>query len=258
MVESAVLVAALAATGAVALAVADGYSHWTVPAVGPWAVVGGALHVAILSGVYESRLPPQWTEFLIVVPAVLAATTWIIAGLLSAGREVTYRERYLGAAGLGGALALVAVLLAHLGVTAGRLVWVVGVPLVAVLVATAGFLALGFIVADLLIDLRVAGLYTVVTVVFEGIAAVAARRFLDASGDALVADAVRAGIATAGVDASWWLLVVSQLAVGLLVVLVCGRIARIRSAAGHAAVLVVSVLALWSGTVVLLSAATPG
>lgn len=258
MVESAVLVAALAVAAALALAFADGYSHWTVPAVGPWAVVGGALHVAIRAGVYESSLPPRWTEFLLVVPALLAATTWIVTSLLAASRDVPYRERYLGAAGLGCAFALVVLLLAHLQVSAGRLVWVIGVPLVAFMVATVGFLGLGFLVADLLTDLRVAGLYTVVTVVFEGVAAVTARRFLDASGDALVADALRSTVVSAGVDPTWWLLVVGQLAVGLLVVLVCGRLARFRAAAGQAAVLVVSVLALWSGTVVLLTAAAPG
>ncbi len=258
MVDPVVLVAAVAATAAIALALADGYSHWTVPAVGPWAVAGGALHVASRAGVYGSQPAPRSVEFLLVVPAVLAATTWVIAGFLEARRGVPYRERYLAAAGTGVVLALVVALLVHLEVAAGRLVWVLVVPLVAALVATVGFLAFGVLVADLITDLRAAGIYTVATVVFEGVASVAARRFLEASGEAVIADALRSGNAVAGFDAAWWAVLVGQLLVGLLVVLACGRLARVRTAAGHAAVLVVSVVALWSGTVALLSAAALG
>ena len=62
----------------------------------------------------------------------------------------------------------------------------------------------------------------------------------------------------AGVDATWWTVVGGQLVLGLAVVFACGRLARVRTDAGRAAVLVVSVVTLWSGTAVLVAAAALG
>lgn len=258
MVDPAVLVAALAALAAVALAVEDGYSHWTVPAVGPWAVAGATVHVASRAGAYDGLGNPIRPDLLLPAVAVLAAVAWVAVGLVTASRGVRYRERYLAAMGSGVAVPLLLVLLFHSGVTAASLVWVLAVPLVAVLVATVGFLAAGFLVADLFTDLRIAGLYTVGTVVFEAVAAVTASQLLSDGADGLLVAAVRDAYTVADVAATWWAVVAAQLVVGLVVVFASGRLTRLRTDVGRAAVLVVSVVTLWSGTAVLLSAVTLG
>lgn len=258
MVDPAVLVAAGTVLAAAALALADGYSHWTVPAVGPWAVAGAVVHLATRAGVYDDLPSPGTADLLLPGVVLLAAVAWVVVGRIAASRGVAHRERYLAAMGSGLAATLVVALLFQARVPAADLAWVIAVPLAAALVATAGFLAVGFVVADLFTDLRVAGLYTVVTVVFEAVASVAAMEVLSGAGDAVLVDGLREAYATAGVAATWWAIVASQLAVALVVVLACGRLARWRSAAGRAAVLVVSVVALWSGTAVLLAAATLG
>lgn len=258
MVDPAVLVAGIAALAALALAVTGGFTHWTVPAFGPWAVAGAAVHVATRAGAYDAVPGPYRAETVLALVAGIAGVAWVLAGRLSARRGVRHREGYLTAAGGGVALALLVTSLADLGVTAWQLVWVVAVPLLATLTATVGFLAIGFLLADLFTDLRAAGLYTVVTVVFEGVASVAASELLGGDGGGLVVAAVRSGYAMADVDPTWWVVVAGQLAVGVVLVLVCGRLGRWRRSAGLAAVLVVSVVTLWSGTVVLLSAAALG
>jgi len=258
MVAPTVLVVTIAATAAVALALSAGYSHWTVPAVGPWAIAGGTLHVASRAGVYDAVEAPASGALLVATPAVFAAATWIVAGASAARRDVPYRERYLAAAGGGLAVVTLAALVVHLDVPPVGLLWVVAVPLVTAMVATMGFLAVGFLVSGVIIDLRVAGLYTVGTVVFEGLASAAAVTWLDARVEGLLVEAVRTGYAMAGVDDTWWAVVAGQLVVGLAVVFVCGRLARVRTDAGQAAVLVVSVVTLWSGTAVLVAAAALG
>jgi hypothetical protein len=258
MVAPAMLVAAIAVAAAVALALTGGYSHWTVPAVGPWAVAGATTLVADRAGVYAGLEPRVSTAVLIATPAALAATTWVVGGWIAGRRGLPYRERYLAATGCGVAVALLGALLGHLGISAASIVWILGVPLVAALIGTVGFLATGFVVSTMFTDLRVAGLYTVVTVVLEGVAAVAAARGLDAPGGGVLVEAVRTGVAAAGLSATWWAVAVGQLVVGLCVVFAGGRIARVRADVGRAAVLVVSVVTLWSGTTVLLSAAALG
>ena len=258
MVAPTVLVVTIAVTAAVALALSAGYSHWTVPAVGPWAIAGGTLHVANRAGVYDAVEAPASGALLVATPAVFAAATWIVAGAFAARRDVPYRERYLATAGGGLAVVTLAALVVHLDVPPVGLLWVLAVPLVTVMVATLGFLAVGFLVSGLIIDLRVAGLYTVGTVVFEGLASAAAVTWLDVRVEGLLVGAVRTGYAMAGVDATWWTVVGGQLVVGLAVVFACGRLARVRTDAGRAAVLVVSVVTLWSGTAVLVAATALG
>ena len=258
MAAPALFVVAFAAAAAVAFALTEGFSHWTVPAVGPWAVAGGTIVVAGRAGVYDGLEPRISPGLLVAAPAALAATTWIVGGRIAARRAVPYRERYLAAAGGGVAVALLGPLLVSLDVSALGVVVLLGVPLVAAVVATVGFLAVGFVVSDLLTDLRIAGLYTVAAVLLEGVAAVAARHWLDAPREGVVVAAVRVGYATAGLEATWWAVVVGQLVVGLGVVFACGRIAGVYRDAGRAVVLVVSVLALWAGTAVLVSAAALG
>lgn len=258
MVDTAVLVSATAAVAALALALEGGYSHWTVPAFGPWAVAGGALQAAGRSGVYDSLPAPASTDHLLVVLAGAAAATWVVAGWAGASQGVSARERYLAAAGSGVAVTLLLAMLTHLDVPPARLVWLVAVPMAAAVVGTVGFLAFGFLVVDLFTDLRIAGLYTVGTVVFEAAASVAAREVLSADAEGILVDALVAWYAAADVDPAWWAVLAGQLAVALGVVLGCARLSRWRKDVGRAAVLVVSVVALWSGTDVLLSATAHG
>lgn len=244
-----VLVAAVAVIAAVALATGDGFSHWTVPAAGPWAVVGGAVVAASRAGVYDSVGAPASTAALVSAVAAVAATVWLVVGRVAAGSGAQRRERYLAAAGVGAAAVLVATLLARFGVPAGRLVWVLVVPMAAAVTATVGFLAAGFVVASLITDLRFAGFYTVGAATFEGATAAVARGRFGADGVGLLETALGAGTP----DLSWWAYVLVHLLAGLVVVGVCGRLSRWRPAAGRAAVFVVSVLATWSATVVLLA-----
>jgi len=149
---------------------------------------------------------------------------------------------------------LVVALFVHAGVPAGRLVWVLVAPIAAAVSATVGFLALGFLRTSLLTDLRFSGLYTVGAVVFEGTASIVARdRF--AAGEAGLLESALAPVAT---DLTWWAAIPVHLGAGLAIVVVSGRLSRWRPDAGRAAVFVVSVVTLWSGTVVVLAAVTFG
>lgn len=249
-----VLVAAVAALAAVALAASDGFSHWTVPAAGPWAVVGGAVVVAGRAGVYEPVGAPALTTPLLSAVAAVAAASWLVVGWVATDRRAQHRERYVAAAGVGAAAVLVTVLLAHFGVPAGRLVWVLVVPMAAAVTATVGLLAAGFLVASLITDLRFAGFYTLGAVTFEGATSAVARAGFGADGLGLLETVLGAGTP----DLAWWAFVLLHLVAGLVVVGVCGRLSRWQPAAGRAAVFVVSVLATWSATVVLLAAVALG
>jgi hypothetical protein len=248
------VVAAAAALAAVGLAATDGFTHWTVPASGPWAVGGGGVAVLSRAGVYDAIGGPASTTSLLSAVAVVAAATWFLVGRVTADREEPRRERYLVATGTGMSAVLVVALFVHAGVSAGRLVWVLVAPIAAAVSATVGFLALGFLRTSLLTDLRFSGLYTVGAVVFEGTASIVARdRF--AAGEAGLLESALAPIAT---DLTWWAAIPVHLGAGLAIVVVSGRLSRWRSDAGRAAVFVVSVVTLWSGTVVVLAAVTFG
>ncbi|WP_254837914.1 hypothetical protein [Natronomonas marina] len=254
----AVVVSCLATLAAVGLAVEDGFSHWTVPAAGPWAVAGGAVTVASGAGVYAALETSPSASLLLSVVAGFAAASWIVVGRLAAGWGVDYRERYFAAAGVGVAAVVLVALVTHLGAPASSLVWVLIVPVAAAVPAAVGFVAFGFLVTDLFTELRLSGLFAVVTVVFEGAASVAAGRLLAADAEGLFASALRPAFSAAGVAPGWWALVAAHLAVGLVIVAVCGRLSRWRTDAGRTVVFVVSVVTLWSGTAVLVSAVTLG
>lgn len=253
----AVVVSIVATLAAVGLAAEGGFSHWTVPATGPWAVAGGAVTVASSAGVYDSLRWSVSVTLLVSVLAVLAAASWVVVGRLVAGREAPYRERYLAAAGVGVSAVVLVALFGHLAVPSGRLVWVVIVPVATAVLAAVGFLTVGFLFTGLLTDLRLSGLYTVGAVVFEGAASVAAGELFAADGG-VFASALRSAIVAADVAPVWWISIAGHLAVGLAVVAVCGRLSRWRTDAGRAVVLVVSVVTLWSGCVVLVSAVSLG
>lgn len=249
-----VLVAAAAALAGVALAASDGFSHWTVPAAGPWAVAGGAVVVASRAGVYDQVGVPASTASLVSAVAVIAAVWWTVVGRLTAGRETPSRERYLAAAGAGAGVVLVGVLLASFGVPASRLLWVLVVPVAAAVSATVGFLVAGFLATSLFTDLRFTALYTVGAVTLEGTTVAIARERFAVDGAGLLEMA----LGPAAPELAWWALLLAHLGAGLAVVGVCGRLARWRPAVGRGAVFVVSTLTLWSGTVVLLAAVALG
>jgi hypothetical protein len=250
-----VVVAALLAGVAALVA---GRSRWTAPATGPWAVAGGAIVVASRAGVYDSLISPPSAGVLVAAVGALAGAVWVGAGHLPAEVAPIDRDRHFAAVGAGLALVVVLSLVTHLSVPAFPLLWVVVAPLGAAALAALGYVLAGFVLTGLLSELRLAGLYAVGTVVFEGVASAVADRVLAADPGGVLAPVVRSALAAAAVAPSPWLVVTGHLTVGLAVAATCARLARWRQAVGHAGVIIVAVLAAWAGTVVLLSAVVGG
>ena len=250
-----VAVAALLAGGAALVA---GRSRWTAPATGPWAVAGGAVVVAGRVGVYDSLLSAPSAGVLVAAVGTLAVAVWVGAGHLPADVAPIDRDRHLAAVGAGLSVVVVLSLVTHLSVPALPLLWMVVAPLAAAVLAALSYLLAGFVLTDLLSELRLAGLYAVGTVVFEGVASAVADRVFAADPGGALAPVVRSALAAAAVAPSPWLVVTGHLTVGLAVAATCARLARWRQAVGHAGVVVVAVLAAWAGTVVLLSAVVGG
>ena len=246
-----VAAAALLAGGAV---LAFGRSPWTAPATGPWAVAGGAIVVAGRAGVYDSLVPPPSAAILLASVGALAAAVWVGAGHLADDVTPTDRDRHLAAVGGGLSLVVVLSLVSHHSVPAFPLLWVVVVPIAAAVPAALGYVLAGFVVPDLLSEIRLSGLYAVGAVVFEGVASAVADRVFAADPGGVVTPFVTAALEATPAAPTWWLLVAGHLVFGLTLAAVCARLARWRRALGHASVLVVAVLAAWAGTVVLLSA----
>ena len=251
-------VVAVAALLAGVAALVAGRSRWTAPATGPWAVAGGAVVVASRAGVYDSLLSPPSAGVFVAAVGALAVAVWVGAGHLPAEVAPIDRDRHLAAVGAGLALVVVLSLVTHLSVPAFPLLWVVVAPLGAAALAALGYVLAGFVLTDLLSELRLAGLYAVGTVAFEGVASAVADRVFAADPGGLVTPVVRSALAAAAVAPSPWLVVTGHLTVGLAVAATCARLARWRQAVGHAGVVVVAVLAAWAGTVVLLSAVVGG
>lgn len=230
----------------------------TVLAAAPWAVVAAGVAVAERAGVYAVLAPTPTSAGLLAAVAVLAVGGWLGTALLADLREVPFRERYLAVAGFAAATVVVVSLFAYVDLVALRLVWVLLVPVVAGLSAAAGYFVLGLVYTDALVELRVAGLYVVATVVLDGAASAAAVEALGRAEVGFVPAAVAAAVDAVGVSVSAWLLLPLYVLVGVVLAGVCGWLARRRGPLGNGCALVVSVAALCSATTVLLSAVLLG
>ena len=244
----AVVVAVAAGSEAVPL------SRRTVLAAAPWSVVAGAVVVAGRAGVYG-------TDVVVLLGAVggVAVGSWVLFAHLAALRELPCRERYLAASGLGAAVVLAAALASHVeGVAPLRVVWLAFAPVVAALLAAAGYFVLGLVYTDALVALRLAGLYVVGTVVLDGVATVAADAALGAEESGLVAGGVAAVAHSLGADLAAWQLLPVQAVLAVAFVGFCGWLARQYGPAGNGFALLASTVSLTSATVVLLSATLLG
>lgn len=251
-----------AAVLVVAVAVGDGtvpLSRRTVLAAGPWTVAAAGVVVAARSGAYAGATTPVTTPSLLLAVGVLALGSWILLVRVAVVRGMPFRERYLAAAGTGAVVVVFGGLLGHVeDVTATRFVWLAIVPVAAVLLAGLGYFALGLVYTDAVVAFRLAGLFALAAVVFDGVAAAAAAESLGMPETGLTAAILRVPLDAGGLDPSAWLLVPLSLLLGIAIVAACTAVWRRRPSLGTGGVLVASVAALASATVVLSSAVLLG
>jgi hypothetical protein len=252
MLEALHLVAAVVAVvGAVAVgSTAVPLTRRTVLAAAPWSVAAAGVVVAGRAGVYRTD-----TAVLLAAVGGVAVGAWVLFAHLAALRELPCRDRYLAASGLGAAVVVVAALASHVdGIAPSRVVWLAFAPVVAALLAAAGYFVLGLVYTDALVALRLAGLYVVGTVVLDGVATAASGAALGAEQYGVVTAGVAAVVGSLGVDLAVWQLLPVQAAVAVAFGGLCGWLARLYGPAGNGFALLASTVSLTSATVVLLSA----
>lgn len=258
MVEAVlVVVAVVAVVAAVAVASeAVPLTRRTVLAAAPWSVAAGAVVVAARAGVYGDATP---VAVLLGAALGVAVGCWVLFAHLAALRGIPCRERYLAASGLGAAAVLGAALAGHVeGVPAARVVWLAFAPVLAGLLAAAGYFVLGLVYTDALVALRLAGLYVVGTVLLDGVASAVAGWALGVDESGVVTAGVAAVVASLGVDPATWQLLPVTAVLGVAFVGLCGWLARQYGPAGNGFALLASAVSLTSATVVLLSATLLG
>lgn len=245
-----------------AVAVGDGavpLSRRTVLAAAPWTVTASGVVVADRSGAYDGASATVTTPALGLAVGVLAVGSWILLVRVAVVRGMPFRERYLAGAGTGAVVVVFGALLGHVGdVPPTRFVWLALVPVAAVLLAALGYFVLGIVYTDAIVAFRFAGLFAVAAVVLDGLATVAAVESLGGTEFGLVASVVSVPFDVAGLDPSGWLLVPLYVALGVAIVASCTVLRRRRAWLGTGGVLVASVAALASATVVLSSAVLLG
>lgn len=234
-------------------------SRRTVLATGPWTVAGAGVVVADRSGAYDAASWTATTPSLVVAVGVLALGSWILLVRVAVARGMPFRERYLAGAGTGAAVVVFGALLGHVGaVPASRFVWLAVVPVAAALLAALGYFVLGLVYTEAIVAFRFAGLFAVGAVVFDGLAAAAAVELLGATETGLTGAVVAVPLGLAGLDPAGWLLAPLSLLLGMAAVVACALLWRRRPGLGTGGVLVASVAALASATVVLSSAVLLG
>lgn len=234
-------------------------SRRTVLAAGPWTVAAAGVVVADRSDAYAGATSSVSTPSLLLAVGVLALGSWILLVRTAVVRGMPFRERYLAAAGSGAVVVVYGALLGHVGdVAATRFVWLAIVPVAAVLLAGLGYFALGLVYTDAIVAFRFAGLFALAAVVFDGIAAAAAVETLGTTETGLTPAIVTAPLDAVGLDLTGWLLVPLSLLLGMGIVAACTALWRRRPVIGTGGMLVASVAALASATVVLSSAVLLG
>lgn len=232
-------------------------SRRTVLAAAPWTVVGATTVVAGRAGVYDGTAVT--TPLVVATLGVVAAASWVLFARLAALRGIGHRERYLTASGLGVASIVLPTLFAHAGNPAWvRVVWLAVAPVLAGVVAAGAYFVLGLLYTDAVVAFRIAGLYVVWSIVFDGVASATALEVLGGEELGVVTLGITSAVEAAGVSVSPWLLLPVHALVGVVYVGCCGWLARQYGPAGNGFVLLASALWLGSGTVVLLSATLLG
>lgn len=251
-----VLVAALAVGAGVWSGVVP-LSRRTVLAAAPWALAVGTIVVLGRAGAYDRV--DLTTRTLLASVVGVGVGGWLFLAQLAALRNLPYRERYLGATGLGAVAVLLLALAVHVGNPDWiRVGWLVIAPVVAAMFAAVGYFGLGVVYTDAVVAFRLAGLYAVTTVVLDGVASAVAVEALGHDGVGVITTAIVAVAGPVGVEGSTWLLLPVHAVVGVAVVGFGGWLAQRRAPLGNGFVLVVSLLGFTSGTVVLLTATLLG
>lgn len=247
------------AVGAAVSADAVPLSRRTLLAAAPWTVAASCAVVAARAGVYDGMGLPITVPRLLAAVGIVAVGCWLLFVQVAVLRDVDARDRYLAATGLGAAVVVLVALLVHLGgAEPPRAIWLAIAPVLAGLFAAAGYFTLGLVYTDPIVQFRLAGLYAIATVVFDGIASAAALEVLGYDEFGLVTAGIVAAVDAAGITLSTWLLLPIHVLVGVVSIAVCGWLTRRRDWLGTGLALAVSVLALGSATVVLLSAVLLG
>lgn len=256
MVAPLVVIVAAIATALVLTVLRVPVTRATVLAATPWMVLGGVLESLVATGAYEGVVatlfaPPQGYLAALVVGGV----TWVPLLEVAAmrNREAT-GARSLAIAGWGATGVLAMVVLWRTAVGPAEVLWLVGIPVVAAVLAGVAYILLGLGDAEPLAYTGLLGLLVVFAHTFDGLAVAFAVEVLGRAPRPPLAALVADGIAAAGLGLpAGWLFVALKLLGSLLAVQVLARTPRRTETATYLGLGALAALGLGPGVATLLS-----
>lgn len=229
MVAPLVVIVAAIATALVLTALRVPVTRATMLAATPWMVLGGLLESLVATGAYPGVVaallaPPQ------VYPAalVVGGLTWIplleVAAIRNRGVNAA---RSLATAGWAATAVLATVVLWRAAVDPAEVLWLVGVPVVAAVLAGVAYILLGLSDAEPLAYTGLLGLLVVFAHTFDGLAVALAVEVLGRTPRPPLAALVADGTDAAGLGLpTGWLFVALKLLGSLLAVQLLARTPR--------------------------------
>lgn len=238
-----VLLAALSVVSVTVTALGAPLTHRTVLAAAPWMATAGLVARLAATGMYEQYAVLFTFPTVVLVVAVLAGGIWAVGLLLATVRDRTPSERYLAAGGVGTLLVVSLGIVDTIAPTIEGTIWFLIAPISAGLLAAVGYFLVGLVYTSALARLRFAGLFVVFAVTLDGVTTAVSSAVFARPESAVLSGWLRQSIVTNGVDPTAWLYVGTGLAVGVVVVVLCGRLgARSLELANGAALVVSTVL----------------
>lgn len=224
----------------------------TVLAAMPWAVAAGCLHGVAALGAYP-ELIARFVRFpgAVAVVYVLGGLVWAPLLQLAAMRDYSIDTgRYLATAGIGCAVALLVGLITWRGLDGQGLLWLAATPLLAAMLATVAFLALGVLDVTSVGATRLVGFVVVFAYAFLGVSLAVTTEIYGApaggaAGEGLVALAARGP--THELLGETWPAALALLLVGVAATVLLARLVRRNETVGLLALLAVGVAGLGPG-----------
>jgi len=218
------LVAFAVAVGVLVYFLEPPLTQWFVVAMAPWMVVGGAFHAFYQIGTY-----PDWVAPVFSAPSVYLTTfvvmgiIWLVAtfvGQVWKSPEAT--DKYLGGAGLGFAIVLVAfVFWQSLAFEGPQFVWPTIAFILSGLVTVGVYIVLGYVQTEAVSEVGVAGAIVVLGHVMDGISTAIGVDVLGTTERSPIPEAIMefaATLPTASVIGTGWLFVLVKILVAMLFV----------------------------------------
>lgn len=212
------------AVGALVYFLEPPLSQWFVVAIAPWTVVGGAFHAF-----YQIDAYPAWAAPIFSAPSVYL-TTFVVMGTVWLGATFIGRiwdnpestDKYLGGAGLGFAVVLVAfVFWQSLAFGGPQFVWPTIAFLLSGMITVGVYIVLGYVQTEAVSEVGVAGAIVVFGHVLDGISTAIGIDVLGTTErspiPAMIMD-VAGRLPTADLIGTGWLFVVVKILVAALVV----------------------------------------